>query len=156
MTTQLSEKWAKINVVVIGMFYLISGMGEYLMSEILGEGLGGRAKGLFFLGPYQNYLTILGVVTFFLGVGLLFRINLARILALILAWWNLFTSPLFHIWWSIYTGFIKKVSNVDLSISGVVFTLILLSVMTIIRFYIIYVLKTSKAGYVFFRDKMKN
>jgi hypothetical protein len=151
MNEQLSKRWAKINVAIIAVFYLISGVWEILVGETQGTGFSG--------GPYylvevhKDYLIILGRITFFVGIGLLFRINLIRLAALILAWWNLFTAPLVDIWWDIYAGHIKKFLTLDSSFTSIIYVLELILVMTAIRLYIIYMLRIPKAGYIFLRKK---
>jgi len=151
MDTQLSERWAKFNIVIVAIFYLISGAWEFFMGITQGEGLD---KGIYFLlGVYRDYLIFLGWITMLTGILLLFRINLARLAAIILSRWNLFTAPLFYIWWVIYTVYIKKFLTIDLSFFSNSYTIIVMLAMTAMRLYIIYMLKIPKAGYICLRKK---
>lgn len=151
MDTRLSEKWAKINVVVIGIFYLISGIWEYFVGVTQAEGL--SADVYFLLGAYRDYLMMFGRITILIGILLLFRINFARLSAIILAWWNLFTAPLFDIWWVVYAVFIKKFLAYTPSFSANAFDIMVILGMTGMRIYIIYMLRISKSGYIFLRKK---
>jgi hypothetical protein len=153
MSAQLSEKWAKVNVVIIAAFYLISGAWEYLVGLTQAEGLD-RAD-YFLLGTYRDYLMILGRITIIIGIVLLFRINFARIAAIILAWWNLFTGPLLYIWWLIYAVYIKKFLAITPSFFAYTFEITVLLAMTVIRIYIIYMLRISKSGYIFLGKNKK-
>lgn len=151
MRTQLSRKWAIINVIIIAFFYLISGVWEILVGETQGTGFGGGPY--YLMEVHKNYLIILGRITFFVGIGLLLRINLFRIAALILAWLNLFTAPIVDIWWDIYIGHIKKALTVDWSFESIIYMFITILIMAVIRLYIIYMLNASTAGHVFLRKK---
>lgn len=148
MHKQLSEKWARINVNMIAIFYLISGFFEYLLV------MRGESESYFLLAIYHNYVAWLGFFTFIVGISLFFKTDISRRLALILAWWNLFTAPLLEIWWILYKVYIKKWSALPDSLlfmcGGVV---IIIAIITIIRLYIIYMLRIDKAGYIFFKKK---
>lgn len=155
MNTRLSSKWAKINIFFIGIFYLMSGIWECLIGLTQMES---TPTGIYFLlDLYRGYTTIIGHITILTGLGLLlgifFRINLVRVLAIILASWNLFTSPLIEIWWNLYSILIKKFLVTDswLSLWGHSFILIL--IYSSVRFYIIYILRVYKAGYIFLKEK---
>lgn len=152
MGTQLSKRWAKINIVIIAAFYLVSGIWEILLSQTQGTGFGGGPY--YLMEMHKDYLSFLGKITFFVGIGLLFRINFFRLAALILAWLNLFTAPLVDIWWDIYVGHIKKVLSVDWSFESIIYMFVVMLVMVAIRLYIIYMLRIPKAGYIFLRKKI--
>ena len=150
MTKQLSKNWANFHVVVIGIFHLISGLWE------LGAGvttMESTPSGIhFLLDAYRNYLVILGGITFLIGIFLLLRFNFARVLAIVLAWWNLFTAPLSDIWWFVYSTSIKKFLVANPSISVYLYTIILILILTFIRIYIIRMLNISRAGRVFLKE----
>ena len=155
MNRKLTENWAKLHVAIIGIFYIISGLWELFMAATKGK-ITGSPDLYFLLSVYCTYLEKLGQTTILVGIGiligLLFRINFVRLLAIVLAWWNLFTAPLLDIWWCIYVIMIKKFllphSWIELGIKAAILILI-----TFIRLYIINMLKISKAGYVFLRKK---
>lgn len=154
MSGRLTEKWAKVNVKAIGIFCILSGIWEYLLGLAQLESI---SSGVYFLlDIYRSYLSILGIITILVGSIFLFRINFARLLVLLLAWWNLFTAPLIGIWFEIYTSSVIKREAIESSgefwqfiISEI---LIILSIV-LIRIYIIYILRVSKAGYIFLREK---
>lgn len=149
--SRLSEKRAVVNVNAIGIFYIISGIWEYLIGLTQAESIGPNIY--FLLDVYRNYAMIIGGVTILIGLGLLFKINLARLLAIILAWLNLLTSPLIGIWWNIYAIVIKKFSATDSWLSLWLYSFILILIMSAIRLYIIYILRVSKVGYIFLKKK---
>ena len=91
MSTQLSEKKAKLHIILIGIFYVISGIFELGVGATQAEGISYRVY--FLLDIYRSYLAILGGGTFLIGILILFRINFVRLITIALAWWNLFTAP---------------------------------------------------------------
>lgn len=146
MNKQLSEKLANIHVRIIGIFYLISGVWEYLHimeAESLVSHL---------INIYHVYVAWLGFATVLIGIGILYKINLARRLALILAWWNLFTSPILDIWLYIYTVVIKKIFVSRSICFVIIYTIILITLLSSVRVYIIYMLRIPKAGYLFSKN----
>lgn len=151
----LSVKWARINVILIGMFYLISGIWEYFLGLTQMKWM---PPGIYFLlDVYRSYTVNLGRVTILvgilLGIGILYRIKFIRLLALSLAWWNLFTAPLIHIGWNIYAIFIKGFLVTDFWFNLSSFYLaVLILLLTFIRIYIISMLRISKAGYIFLKE----
>ncbi|MDP3731728.1 MAG: hypothetical protein Q8R31_01680 [Candidatus Omnitrophota bacterium] len=153
---RLSVKWARINVVVIGIFYIISGFWEYFLGL---NQMKWMPPGIYFLlDVYRGYAVNLGRVTILVGIllcaGILFRLKFIRLLTLILAWWNLFTAPLIHIGWYIYAILIKGFLVADFWFNRSEFySAILILVLTFSRTYIISMLKISKAGYIFLREK---
>lgn len=151
MSTQLSEKWAKVNIVLIGVFYLISGIWEYLVGLTQEESI---PPGIYFLlDVYRNYAEHLGIITILVGIGFLIMPKFIRWLVLILAWWNLFTAPIIQIWWYIYAILIKKISVTDSWLDLWLYTIVLILILTFIRLYIIYTLRISRAGYIFLKKK---
>lgn len=98
----------KIAVFLIALFYLISGAWEYLLSFSEDKGVG-----LFLFDLYRIYIYYLGIATLIIGVGLLFRLKIAKRLALFFAWWNLFSSPALDIWRNIYLFEIKKTTSIS-------------------------------------------
>ena len=151
MNAKLSEKRARLHIIIIGMFYLISGVWEYLVGLTQAESIGSGKY--FLLDVYRNYAIILGLGTIIVGIVFLFKVKIARLLALTLAWWNLFTAPLLDIWWNIYAISIKKFLITDSWRDLWIASAVLITIMTLIRFYIIYMLRVSKAGYVFFKKR---
>jgi len=109
----------------------------------------------FLLDVYRNYAINLGRITILVGmsicISILFRLKFIRLLTLILAWWNLFTAPLIQIWWNIYAISVKEFLVTDSWINLWIYSTILILIMTVIRIYIIYILRISKAGYIFFK-----
>jgi len=150
MTKQLSRNWANFHVVIIGIFYLVSGVWEICLVATQGQYFSGSHL---LLNIFRQYLGILAGITIILGIFLLCKLNFARVLVIGLAWWNLFTAPLFDIWWSIYSISIKKFLITD-SWSGLwMDTAIVVMIMTLIRIYIIRMLNISRAGYVFLKER---
>lgn len=159
----LSVKWARINIIIIAVFYLISGIWEY--SLCLTQ-MGWMPRGFYFLlDVYRSYAVTLGCLTILAGmllyIGVLFRFNFVRLLALILAWWNLLTVPLIHIWWNVYAISIKKFFITDswlkLPLYSPFHSAILIVILTFMRIYVISMLEISKAGYIFLKEKrLKN
>ena len=66
MSTQLSEKKAKLHIVIIGIFYIISGILEYLLGLTQLESIPSGTH--FFLDIYRNYLCMLGLITILVGL----------------------------------------------------------------------------------------
>lgn len=158
-SAELSVKWARINVVVIAMFYVVSGIWEYFLGLTQIEWM---PRGIYFLlDVYRSYVVNLGRVTILIGIllciGILFRFKFIRLLALILAWWNLFTVPLIAIWWPIYAVLIKKFFITDSGINPALYSpfysAILILILTFVRIYIISMLKISKAGHIFYKER---
>lgn len=148
MNNGLSEKWAKINVNLIAIFYLISGYFEFLLM------MRGETKSYFLLNIYHSYVGIIGAVTFIIGITLFFKNRTSRLAALAIAYWNIFTAPLLEIWWITYKIYIKGWSSRPLSpLLMWLETGILILIITFIRIYIIYMLRISKAGWIFLKDK---
>jgi len=58
MNTQLSEKKAKLHIVIIGIFYIISGIFELGVGATQAEGISYRVY--FLLDTYRSYLAMLG------------------------------------------------------------------------------------------------
>ncbi|MBL7084961.1 MAG: hypothetical protein ISS43_02495 [Candidatus Omnitrophica bacterium] len=149
MNAQLSEQKAKFHAVIIGIFYLISGIWEFMMGI---TELESTPSGVYFLlDIYRDYLITLGVITILVGAVLLFRINIGRLAALVLAWWNLFTGILIGIWFEIYTLLVIKTGTVPSLLGYILYEVLLIFACIMIRLYIINMLKISKAGYVFLR-----
>lgn len=152
MYTQLSEKKAKLHIILIGIFYVISGIFELGVGVTQAEGV---SSGVFFLlDMYCNYLAILGGGTFLVGILILFRINFVRLIVIALAWWNLFTAPIIYIWWNIYSILIKKFSVVNPTLPVFIYTITIILIYTLIRIYIIRTLSIKKAGYLFLKKKL--
>ncbi len=151
MQSQLSEKKAKLYVIIIAVFHLVSGVWEFLMGLTQGESI--SLETYFFLDIYRSYLGIIGLITILLGILLFFRLNMIRLIVIALAWWNLFMSPLLMIWWDIYAILIKGFLVTDSWFGLWIETLVITVVLTIVRLYIINMLKLSKAGYIFLRKK---
>jgi len=151
----IPEKWAKINIIAIGIFYVISGSWEYLVGLTQEESI--PLGAYFLLDVYRKYLEGIGVITILIGIGILcgvfFRLKFIRFLALILAWWNLFTAPIIEIWWSVYSITVKKFSTTDSWLGLWLHSLILIAIMTVLRLYIIDMLKISKAGFIFLKKR---
>ena len=154
MTKQLSRNWAILHVVIIGIFHLVSGLWELLVGATAMESTPSGVH--FLLDIYRSYLGTLSIVTFFIGIFFLLRFNFARILAIILAWWNLFTAPFFAIWWYIYSESIRNITVENLSISEYLYAIVLVSVISATRIYIIRMLNISRAGYVFLDKNKQN
>src|SRR3989338_7146384 len=157
MDTRLSEKQARIRILMVAIFYLISGFWEYLVGLAQEESI---STGIYFLlDTYRSYAVNLGLITMWVGIliiiGMLFKIKIIRALALILAWWNLFTAPIIAIWWNIYAVLVKRFETTDSWLGLWVYTILLLSIITAIRLYIISMLRVSKAGYVFSKKEEK-
>lgn len=151
MAIRLSEKWSEINVDIIGGLYIIFGIWEFLLG--LGQ-LENITHGTYFLlDVYRNYLLLLGLTTFLVGITLLFKLNIARLFAIVLAWWNLFTSPLIHIWFEIYTTTYIRKSIIESLPKYIIGEIFVITFAMIIRLYIIYILRISKAGYIFLKKK---
>ena len=151
MTDLLSEKKVKFHLTIIGSFYTASAVWEFLLGITMYES---KSPGSYFLlDIYRNYMIVLSIITFLIGRGLLYKINLARIVAVIIAWWNLFTSPLIGIWWSIYSIETQKFFITDLKISFWITYLIIFSLSTFFRIYIIRTLNIKRAGYLFLKKK---
>ncbi len=154
MDKRLSDKWAKINVIAIGIFYIVSGIWEYLVGLTQEESI---SSGVYFLlDIYRNYAINLGLITILIGICLLFRAKLIRLAAIILAWWNLFTVPIIGIWWPIYAISIKKFSITNSWFALWIYSIILIFIMTAVRLYIIYVLSMPRAGSIFLKKGWKN
>lgn len=147
MTKQLTRKWAIFHVVVIGIFHLISGVWELLIGATTMEYIPSGIH--FLLDTYRSYLAMLSIVTFLIGILLLLRFNFARVLAIILAWWNLFTIPIINIWWQVYSTSVKKLLVTDSWFNLWAYTGIIMLIILSIRVYIIRMLNISRAGYVF-------
>ena len=106
----------------------------------------------FLLDVYRSYVTIIGWITISVGLGLLSKINLARLLAIILSWWNLLASPLIEIWWNLYSISIKKFLVTDSWSALWSHSFILILIYTFVRLYVIYMLRISKAGHIFLKE----
>lgn len=145
MNRALTKKSAQKHIITIGVFYLISGIWEIIL------GMEYASLDLFLLNLRREYVMLIGLLSIVVGFGLLNKNNICRILALILAWWNLFTVPFIDIWLSIYTIQIKKISTVYSWLNFWLWTIGILAAVTAVRIYIIYMLKVSKAGYIFLK-----
>lgn len=150
MEIVMNESKAKLHIKIIGIYYIISGIWEYLSGLMQAESIPPRIY--FILDIYRNYLTYLGLITILMGIIILFKVNFARLAVICLAWWNLFTSPLLDIWWVIYAVDIKKFLVRDHSISSFLYSFFLTIILVAIRIYIIYILRISKAGYIFLKE----
>ncbi|MCX5701162.1 MAG: hypothetical protein NTZ63_06455 [Candidatus Omnitrophica bacterium] len=151
MINKLSEKCARINSIIIGSFYIISGIWEILLIME-----GDRLAEYYLAGIRSGYLSLLGPLTIIIGTGLLFRSNTFRRLALVLAYWNLFTVPIIDIWWLIYRVYIKKTSAIYSLSNLCLWSVGILAVITLIRLYVIYMLGASKTGHIYLeRYKIK-
>ncbi len=151
MTKQLSKNRANCHVVAIAIFHLISGVWELLIGVTTMEST--PSEIYFLLDAYRNYLAMLSVITFFIGILLLLlRFNFARTLAIILAWWNLFTIPIINIWWPIYSISVKKLLVTDSWFGLWAHTGITILIVLAIRIYIIHMLNISRAGRVFLKE----
>ena len=146
MGKQLLRERANMHVRIIGIFYIISGIWEYL------HGFQGDSLAYFLVGIYHNYVVYLGLFTIVIGIGILLRRNLCRKLALILAWWNLFTAPILDQWWFIYAVKIKKIFIGSAPSLFWLWTIGIIILVSITRIYIIYMLRISKAGYIFLKE----
>jgi len=146
MVNKLSEKWARININSIGVFYIVSGIWEILLIME-----GDRLAKYYLVGIRSGYLSLLGLLTIIIGIGLLFRGNTFRLLALVLAYWNLFTVPIIDIWWLVYRVYVKKTSVIYSSYNLWFWSIGILAVVTLVRLYVIYMISVSKAGYIFLK-----
>lgn len=145
--TQLSEKKAKLHVAIIGIFYLSSGIWEYLMAASQAEGI---SPGTYFLLDIRrSYLLTLSLITILVGAFLLCRLNFARLSALVLTWWNLFSGPLIDVWSEMYRILIIKATVITSLAGFVMFMILRILACIMVRLYIINMLKTTKAGYIF-------
>lgn len=155
MSGKLTVEKARGKIIAVGIFYIISGVWEYLLGLTQAEAV--PSGKYFLLDAYRNYAIYLGLVTILAGIsifiGVLFKLRTIRFLVLILAWWNLFTAPIIETWWCIYAVSIKKflitTSWLDLWVES--FVVILMSAG--IHLYIINILKVYRAGYLFLRGK---
>ena len=154
MTKQLSKNRATFRVVIIGIFHLISGVWALLVGATALESMPSGIH--FLLDAYRDYMFKLSMATFIIGILLLLLFNFARVLAIILAWWNLFAAPAFLIWWNIYVIVIKKFLITDSWFNLWQSVIIVTIIMTLIRIYIIRMLNVSKAGYVFLKKNKQN
>jgi len=150
MTKQLSKNRAIFHITVIGIFHLISGLWEGILAVTQGQYFPGSHS---LLNIYRQYLGMLALLTIILGILLLFKVNFARVLAISLAWWNLFTAPVFLIWWNIYAIVIKKFLVANLSVSTYLFGFVVMVMIALTRIYIIRMLNVSRAGYIFLNKK---
>jgi hypothetical protein len=138
---KLLRKKEKIYVFMVGIFYLISGIWEYLLGLTQLES---TPPGVYFLlDLYRKYAVNLGLITIFAGIAflLLFRFHIFRLIVLILTWWNLFTTPLIVVWWNIYAISIKRLLITYSWFALWVYSIIIISVLTFIRIYIINIVK---------------
>ena len=142
MTKQLTRNWANFHVVVIGIFYLISGTWQFLLGVSGEEGVSFKAS--VFSEIYATHVIIFAPVTIVVGILLLFKLNVARLSAIALAWWNLFFGPFVLIYWNISTN------NLFIN-SAYLFEFVLLLTIIVIRIYIISMLNISRAGYIFLK-----
>ena len=147
MENKLSIRSARIHIITIGIIYLISGLWECLLI------MEHESNTFSALIVRRQYLTLLGLVTIVIGVGLITKKNVFRIFAIILAWWNLFTMPIIDFLWSIYTILVIKISNVNSWLSFWVWTAAIWIIIIGVHIYIIYMLRISKAGFIFLKDK---
>jgi len=130
------------HVVMIGIFHLISGSFEIWCSAIDQYGIKYPL-----LNMYNNYSIVIGLITIIIAFFLFLKTNLARILAIFLAWWNLFSAPALWIVWHIY---VDKISIESFS-EWLIYTTVLILLMTLIRIYIIRILSISRAGCLFIK-----
>jgi len=136
------------HVVMIGIFYLISGVWEVCLGAVQGQYFSGYNPLLNF---YRGYLGMLGMITIIIGILLFFRVNFARIIAIILAWSNLFIAPAF---WFIWHICIEKMPSDSVSFpQWLIYSIVLISILSLIRIYIIRILSISRAGYIFIKKK---
>jgi len=147
MTKQLSKNWANFHVVIIGIFHLISGLWQFLLGATGEEGV--IVKASIASEIYASYLIFFGPITIVVGILLFFRLNFARLSAIFLAWWNLFSGPLLWISWHIYTNNLSAGSL----LKWAAYIIGLFLILTSIRIYIIRMLNISRAGYVFLKEK---
>ena len=147
MNKQLSKKWANFHVVVIGIFYLISGTWQFLLGATGEEGV--IVKASIASEMYASYLIIFGPITIVVGILLLFKLNFARLSVIVLAWWNIFISPLLWISWHIYTNNLSP----DSLLRWITYTIGLFLMLTALRIYIICMLNISRAGYIFLKER---
>jgi len=135
---------------MIGIFYLISGVWEVCLGAVQGQYFSGYNPLLNF---YRGYLNILGLITLIVGILLFCRINFVRIIAIILAWLNLFTVPIIYVWWYLYVIIIKKFLVANTSFLSYFSDFSLMLILSLIRIYIIRILSISRAGYIFIKRK---
>jgi len=146
MENRLSIRSAQIHIITIGIIYLISGLWECLLIMEY------ESSTFPALAVRRQYLTLLGLTTIAIGIGLIAKKNVFRIFAIILAWWNLFSIPIIDFLWSMYTIRVIKISNLSSWLNFWVWTVAIWVIITGIRIYVIYMLRVSKAGYVFLKD----
>jgi len=149
-----TKRAANIHIVIISCFYLVSGICEYLIGLTQAESI---SLGVYLLlDIYRNYMLCLGIVTILIGIltllGMLFRLNILRWLALLLAWWNLLASPSIDLWWNIYAISVKKIEVITSFLGFIIYSVILITIFMAIQFHIIYTLRVSKAGYIFLKE----
>lgn len=132
---------------IIGGFYLLSGFWEILLAET--EHL--YTKGFYFLDLYRNYAYYLGWSTFFTGILILCKFNIGRLLALGLAFWNIGLTLIIQLAFNIYAASVIKSNPVESYIYTSVANIIIWTITSYIRLYIISMLRVSKAGYIFLK-----
>jgi len=146
MGDYILKKKAVILVGIIGAFYIISGVWEVL-HLLQGESIVDNLISL-----YRNYVYILGLLTILTGIGICFKLRISRTIAIFLAWWNLFTAPIIDVWWYVYTVLIKEYFTSYPLPYIIFYTVFVIILMTLARIYIIYALRISQAGYLFFKS----
>ncbi len=150
MEDRLSERAAGLNGRIIGIFYLVSGGWEFLIGLTEQEAI--PPGSYYFLDIYRNYASYLGLVTILIGIGILAKLNTARLFAITLALWNLLSAPIIYLWWHKCLKSIKEIIVIDSAFGLLIYSISLLILMSAIRIYIIYMLRISKAGYIFSKE----
>ena len=81
------------------------------------------------------------------------QLNIFRLTVIILAWWNLFTAPITHLWFEIYTMLVVEKGVIKILLWSILYDTLLILVYTLIRIYIIRILSIKRAGYLFLKKK---
>ena len=155
MNKLISEKRADMHINFVGIFCVASGMWELFLGLFAYESVtplyvSGRDP----LHIYNTYILILGLISIVIGMGIFSRFNFSRKAAIVLAVWNIFSNPVISIFMDFYLVFIRKISEITMPFPQYVFVLFLNMFLLIIpRIYIIYILRISKAGYIFLKKK---
>jgi len=153
---RLSKFWAIVNILIVSLFYLASGLYEFVVSLFSYDR---SSPGVLFLKDvYVQYLLFLGLASILLGIliiiAIVLKIDFIRKIALILSWWNLFVSPLVGFWYSyIYTTLIKNIYTIEWNFWNFSEVLFIVMLLTMSRLYIIYILREDRAGYLFMKPE---
>jgi hypothetical protein len=149
MHSSLVSRLKKVNFLIVATFYIVSGIWEWLLIME-----GDRLGGYFLVIMREHYLLFLGLLSITTGIGLFFRNNLFRVIALVLAYWNIVISPLIEIWWIHYNiHYTKKISLSALSLLTWLEIAVVITAMTLVRVYVIYVLKIDSSGGITEKDQ---